>query len=225
MLKDVVKSRQQNKRLIMGYEEFMAWVDEDVHAEWEDGEVIVFMSTTNIHQLTLDFLYRLLGLFVDLFHLGQLRTAPFQMRLALTGREPDILFVANENSHRLAEDRLNGPADLVVEIISKESIHRDRQTKFREYAEAGVKEYWLIDPRQGRQVADFFRLNNDHEYELFATEDDERVESQVLPGFWLRPTWLWQAGTISPLAAFLEMRGLSPQQQTQIQNLLTGDSP
>jgi Uma2 family endonuclease len=208
----------------MDYEEFMIWADEDTHAEWEDGEVIIFMSTTNVHQMTLDFLYRLLGLFIDLFHLGQLRTAPFQMRLESTGREPDILFIANENLSQLSEDRLNGPADLVVEIISKESIHRDRQTKFREYAEAGVKEYWLIDPRQGRQVADFFRLNAANEYELFATEDDKRVESQVLPGFWLKPDWLWQAGTLSSLAAFLEMRGLSPQQQEQVQNLLTGDS-
>ncbi|HYN87328.1 MAG TPA: hypothetical protein VER55_02300 [Ardenticatenaceae bacterium] len=81
---------------------------------------------------------------------------------------------------------------------------------------------FAIDPRPCKHRADFFRLNEHGQYDLFATEDDERVESHVLPGFWLRPAWLWQAGTLDPLTSFLEMRGIPADQATQLQDLLRG---
>ena len=58
--------------------------------------------------------------------------------------------------------------------------------------------------------------------ELFATEDDERVESAVLPGFWLRPAWLWEAEERDPLMTLLEIGGLSDEAAAQIRNTLRG---
>ncbi|MCP4358388.1 MAG: Uma2 family endonuclease [Chloroflexi bacterium] len=212
----------KSTRLKMSYEEFLAWSDEDTHAEWEDGEVIIFMPPKEIHQTTLGFLHKLLGLFVDMFNLGKLYVAPFEMkaRPGSSSREPDILFVAKENLDRLTEDRLAGPADLIVEIISKDSVSRDRNKKFREYRAAGVREYWIIDPRPDKQRADFYYLDETSDYQLFATEDDERVESQVLSGFWLRPAWLWQVDKLDPLSLFFEMRGIPVEQADQIRQIL-----
>ncbi|MEJ7756097.1 MAG: Uma2 family endonuclease [Nocardioidaceae bacterium] len=51
---------------------------------------------------------------------------------------------------------LDGAADLAIEIISPESIGRDRGEKFVEYEAAGIREYWLIDPE--RRQAEFYRL-------------------------------------------------------------------
>jgi Uma2 family endonuclease len=197
-------------RLKMSYEEFLQWVGEDTHAEWVDGEVIIHMPPKEIHQITLGYLYELLSLFVRLFNLGKVIVAPFEMRARRGGssREPDLLFIAQENLERLTDDRLIGPADLIVEVISEDSVRRDRDDKFREYSEAGVREYWIIDPRPGKQRADFFRLDEEGVYRLFAIEDDERVESHVLPGFWLRPAWLWQADEGDPLLTFCEMAGM-----------------
>jgi hypothetical protein len=67
----------------------------------------------------------------------------------------------------------------------------------------------VIDPRRGRQRADFYHLDDQGEYRLFATEEDEQVKSPVVPGFWLRPAWLWQVDTLDPLLTFCEMAGLS----------------
>ena len=53
---------------------------------------------------------------------------------------------------------LDGPADLVIEVISDDSVTRDRVEKFDEYLEAGVREYWVIDPRPGQQRALFYVL-------------------------------------------------------------------
>lgn len=73
------------------------------------------------------------------------------MKLAQSGREPDLLFISNETAQRLTERKLEGAADLVIEIIFPESVRRDRYEKFDEYEEAGVREYWIIDPRPGKQ--------------------------------------------------------------------------
>lgn len=68
---DLVEKQTEPVRLKMSYEEFLRWSDEDTHAEWVDGEVIVFIPPKPVHQITLNFLNRLLSLFVELFDLGQ----------------------------------------------------------------------------------------------------------------------------------------------------------
>jgi len=131
----------------MTYEEFLDWADEDTLAEWVDGEVVIYSPASDRHQDISGFLESVLRSFVEARQLGVVRSAPFQMKLE-QGREPDLLFVADEHLDRLKETRLDGPADLVVEIISEESMGRDRGEKFYEYARGGVPEYWLLDPQQ-----------------------------------------------------------------------------
>ncbi|MBI3913489.1 MAG: Uma2 family endonuclease [Chloroflexi bacterium] len=91
----------------MTYEEYLAWVDESIIAEWVDGEVIVHMPPKDRHQDIVLFLGSILRLFVDFFRVGKLLVAPFEMKLYAGGpsREPDILFISNENRRRLTEDR------------------------------------------------------------------------------------------------------------------------
>ena len=194
----------------MNYEEFLRWAGEDTHAEWVNGEVIEFMPAKPIHQSISAFLVVIISNFISLFELGQVRYAPMEMRLrgGRSSREPDILFIKQANLHRLNENRLEGPADLVIEIVSDDSVTRDRRDKLKEYQEAGITEYWIVDPRPGKLRADFYRLNEAGHYELFGLDEDERVESQVLPGFWLRPQWLWQSDTLNPMQIFGEIIGL-----------------
>ncbi|MBI1929463.1 Uma2 family endonuclease [Candidatus Poribacteria bacterium] len=209
-------------RLKMTYEEFLEWADEDVHAEWIDGEVIIQMPPKDPHQRRSEFLERLLSLFVELFNLGIVRIAPFEMRLyeGGPGWEPDIMMLRRENLSRLTEDRLEGPADLVVEVISSGSVRHDRDTKLHAYQAGGVREYWVIDSRPNRHRADFYRLDEKGVYRLFATEDDAKVFSTVLPGFWLKPAWLWAEEGPSPMEALYEMAGVSRNLIEQMQEAL-----
>lgn len=218
-----IKALPQNGKVMMSYEAFLAWVDEDRHAEWVNGEVIEFMPAKRVHQNCLQFLYELLALFIRLRNLGEILVAPTEMRLTRSSREPDILFVSTKNRHRLTADRVEGAADLVVEIISSDSVSRDRRDKFQEYRLEGVQEYWIIDPRPNKQRADFFTLTPDGQYDLFGTEEDEKVESRLLSGFWLQPAWLWQADKLDPFVLFCEIRGLTPEQIAGIQRLLAGN--
>ncbi len=202
----------EKERLRMTYEEFMAWADEDVHAEWVDGEVIVHLPPKDRHQNIVGFLYTILRLFVDFFKLGQVRTAPFEMKLAPDGpaREPDILFVAKEHLERLTEDRVVGPADLVVEVVSADSVRRDQVEKFAEYERYGVREYWLVDSRPGRRWAEFWVRDEEGRFQAVDVGEENVYRSTVIRGFWLRLEWLWADPLPDPLLTFAEIAGFPP---------------
>jgi Uma2 family endonuclease len=191
----------------MTYEEFLAWLDEDTWAEWVNGEVVLMSPIADEHQDLGGFLLALIRFFVEAYQLGVVRYEPSQMKTAtnLPGRSPDIFFVAKENLSRLKRTYMEGPADLVVEIISPESRARDRGEKFYEYEQGGVREYWMLD-RQRKQ-AEFYALGADGIYRLIPSGDDGVFRSVVLPGFWLRVEWLWQ-DPLPPLMTVLKAWGL-----------------
>ncbi|MBI5880025.1 MAG: Uma2 family endonuclease [Chloroflexi bacterium] len=207
-------------RLQMTYDEYRRWATEDVLAEWIDGEVFVHMPPKEIHQRMVKFLERLLDLFVRLFDLGLVRIAPFEMRIGGNAFEPDVFVLKRENCHRLTDERLDGPADLVIEIVSQGSVGHDRDVKFRAYEAAAIPEYWIIDSRPDHRRADFYRLDEHGMYRLFATEDDEQVRSTVLTGFWFKPAWLWMDDAPAPLDALYEMAGVPGDLAAQVQAAL-----
>ena len=185
---DVLLAPSQPAR--MSYEEFMDWLDEDTLAEWVEGEVIMTSPASDSHQDLAGFLTAVLRVFVESRGLGWVRSAPFQMKLAASGREPDLVFVTSDQLDRVRRTYLDGPASLAVEIVSPESAGRDRGEKFYEYEGAGIPEYWLLDPQTRR--AEFYQLGSEGQYHLTAPDKEGVYRSTVLAGFWLRVDWLWQ---------------------------------
>ena len=124
--------------------------------------------------------------------LGKVRTAPYSMKLPKMKvvREPDVMFVRTEHLDRLTDQCLNGPCDIAIEVISPDSRTRDRRDKFSEYAQAGVSEYWMID--ESRKWAQFYSLDADGVYVLIQLDEQGVFRSAALPGFWIKPGWLWQ---------------------------------
>ncbi len=214
----VVKASAENqlntpKR--MTYEEYLAWANEDTHTEWVNGEAIVYMPAKDPHQTLIEFLYKVIGLFIDILDLGRLRVAPFELKLRPDGnsREPDLMFLAKNHLDRLSTERIAGPPDLIIEIVSDDSVHRDRVDKFDEYEAGGVPEYWILDNRPwARRRAQFFQLGQDGQYRQAALESDGIYRSQVLPNFWLQVEWLWEAEP-DALKAIAEIIG--PEQVAQ----------
>jgi len=176
----------------MTFEEFLALDDERMMSEWVDGEVIFMSPATRRHQELMTFFVQVLGLYVTIHNSGVVIPAPFVMKIekGRRGREPDVLFVCSERAHLIQRTYLDGPADLAIEIVSPESIERDRREKFGEYERAGVKEYWLIDP--DRESAEFYELGADGRYRMTAVEAGGVYRSKVVEGFYVRPAWFWQ---------------------------------
>jgi Uma2 family endonuclease len=189
------------------FEEFLAWCDEDTHAEWVDGEIIMMSPASDHHQDLAEFLITILRLYNESQQAGWVRIAPFLMRTDVkpSGRGPDILFVTKERMRLIQPTFLDGPADLIVEIVSPESIGRDRGDKFVEYEAAGVREYWLIDPL--RQQVEFYQLDDQGLYRAAALDADGIYHSNVLAGFWLRAAWLWQ-NPLPPVLSVLKELGI-----------------
>ena len=188
-------------RVTMSYEEWLMWAGESTQAEWVNGEGIKFVPPKTVQAVLASFLTILLGLYARRLGLGTVIAAPFEMRLVAipSAREPDVLFVSHAHRDRLTAERLIGPADLAIEIVSDDSVSRDRRDKLVEYERGGVSEYWILDPRRRQERANFSRLDARGRYREVSLDADGRYHSTALTGFWLRPEWLWQDPLPDPL--------------------------
>jgi Uma2 family endonuclease len=179
----------------VSFEEFLEWLDEDTHAEWVDGEVVLKMPVSVIHQKESSFLYQILSNWVSYHQLGETYHPPLQVKFTLpsgkqVSREPDIIVILSDNPGRFTEQYFEGAPDVVVEILSPSTRSIDRFTKFEEYEAAGVQEYWLIDP--DRQYAEFFQRDEAGLYRVAFSGSEGVYRSRVLEGLWLEVRWLWE---------------------------------
>lgn len=116
--------------------------------ELTDGDIRVLEMPTTAHQLIVQFLLDVFRAFVQPKDLGLVLFAPLRVKIRNRKfREPDLVFMLAEHADRMGNDYWIG-ADLVVEIVSdsSEGRKRDLQEKREDYAEAGVPEYWIVDP-------------------------------------------------------------------------------
>jgi Uma2 family endonuclease len=170
----------------MTYPEWLAWASESRQSEWEDGWAIPFPPPTIRDARARPAVAVVLGCCVEERRLGTPIIAPFEMRPARSAREPDVVVVTAANLARLTEERLEGPADLIQEVVADDSEHRDMVTKFAEYADAGASEYWIGDPRPGRGTLDGFALGPAG-YAPIRPDPGGRMPSLLLPGFRFDP--------------------------------------
>jgi Uma2 family endonuclease len=179
---------QQARR--MTWEEWLAWAPESRITEWVDGEVIEMSPIGALHDEISQWLIVVLRSFLRVNEAGKLRAAPSVLRFSegRRGREPGLMFIATGNLGRITPTHVEGPVDAVWEIVSPESVIRDWHDKYREYETEGVREYWVIDPQQQR--VELFQLGENGRY--VPTELMEgKLQSSAIPGFYLRPEWLW----------------------------------
>jgi Uma2 family endonuclease len=197
------------------YEEYLATASETRVVEWVDGEIIEYVPPLVEHQDLTGFLYQLVSAFVTKFDMGKVGISPTEVKLWPGGpsREPDVFVVLQASLSGFDRWRYNGGPDLVVEVVSPGSVREDRVRKFTEYEQAGVREYWLVDPRPRQRTVECFRRDAAGVYQPVEVGEDGRLYSQVLhrdrSQFWLHVDWLWQ----DPL----------PKVQTCLQQILAGD--
>jgi len=114
--------------------------------EFSHGRLEVLPMPTDMHQAIVGFLYTVFLAFVQQTG-GAVRFAPLRLRLWPGKiREPDIMVLRDTNDPRRQDIYWTG-ADLVVEVVSEDDPGRDLVTKRLEYAQAGIPEYWIVDPR------------------------------------------------------------------------------
>jgi len=149
-----------------------------------DGELVMSPSPSFNHQRIVFEFQRALDDWARDNEAGTTIGAPIDMVLS-SGRvvQPDVAFVATERLD-IIDEIINGPADLIAEVISPGSRNRDRIEKRDLYQRHGVKEYWLINPEA--KTVEVLKLE-ENEYRLHGCwSQAERAESNLLDGFWVQ---------------------------------------
>ena len=95
--------------------------------------------------------------------------------------EPDVIVVCDRE--KLHEDACYGAPDLVIEILSPSTQRHDRIIKFNLYQQAGVREYWIVDPRN-KEVQSFVLVSGRYEAREFASAQDS-IKVDILEDCWI----------------------------------------
>jgi Uma2 family endonuclease len=125
-----------------------------------DGILLVSPSSVPAHQRVIRRLFRIFSDVCPADH--EVFFAPLDWQPdARTSLQPDLMVVAR---NRIGERVITGNPALVVEVLSPSSSRYDRVLKFSRYAEAGIAQYWIVDPAS--TVIEVFDLDNDRRYRL-----------------------------------------------------------
>lgn len=168
---------------IYTYADYLSW-PEDARVELIDGTPYLQAAPSRIHQKILSELHRqvanfLIGIECEVY------PAPFHVVLDLEEEidherdrqnvfEPDISIICDKT--KLDDHGCKGSPDMVVEITSPSTARKDKIEKFNKYEQAGVKEYWIIEPQE--KIVSVFTLQNNRRFgrpDLYTDEDQVRV--------------------------------------------------
>ena len=178
-------------------EDFYRLAGEDTDWEYLDGRIIMHSPASDRHEDIFRFLITLLSAYLDEKGGAVVRGSRYPMRLdANWSPEPDLLVVREPETARMTRQRLEGPADLVVEIASDSDPGLDYREKLPRYREAGVEEIWIVDPFAKQVLAE---TKGPDGYES-RTLPSGRLDSAVVPGFWIEVDWLWAVKLPSTVA-------------------------
>ncbi len=167
----------------MSLDEFLALGETDGKWELDDGVLYIMASASEDHQ----FLQRWLCRPIEDYFL-QFDQPPARLlhdmttilsREAQRAPEPDIVIVLNERLNIVSRARVEGAPDIVVEILSTDR-NRDLVRKRQIYAEAGILEYWLMDPRSDTVIP--LELRDGAYMERAALGVGDTLTTPLLPG-------------------------------------------
>jgi Uma2 family endonuclease len=173
---------------LVSVEEFFCLVPDGQKADLIDGVIYMASPDTRRSDRLGGLIKFLLQGYAAVKGLGEVYGSRFAFELTeFRAPEPDVAFVRTERLTLVSDRRMMGGPDIAVEVVSRDSRQRDYGEKKQLYADAGVTEYWIIDPLQQR--CEFHRLHEGH-YELVPLEHNRIFRSAVLEGFWLDVEWL-----------------------------------
>jgi Uma2 family endonuclease len=134
------------------YDEFARLPDDGNRYEVIAGELYVTPAPGKVHQIvSARFNWHLRGFATEQIKLGEVLYAPVDVLFAEGDYlQPDIVFLRADHEHYWTKRGIEGPPDLVVEVISPSTARQDRLLKRERYVRFGVPEYWIIDPKLRR---------------------------------------------------------------------------
>jgi Uma2 family endonuclease len=171
------------------YADYLTWFD-DIRRELINGFIHLMSAPMRRHARVLNAINLRLGIFIEMKKGPcHVYVAPFDVRLPLHGSidddkiydvvQPDICVICDAS--KLDEKGCVGAPDLIVEVLSPSTLKKDWNYKFNLYEKAGVREYWIVDPKT--KVTTVFVLQPDGEYDLGTVyECNQQAPVAILEG-------------------------------------------
>ncbi len=170
------------QRKVFTYQDYLDLPEDSHQYQVINGELVMAPAPYTIHQqVSINIVDKLIQ-FLKSNPIGRILYAPVDVVLSETNVfQPDIQFVANENSKIITEKNITGAPDLVIEILSPSTGYYDLTEKKDVYAEFGVKEYWIVDPK--KQSVEFYTNETKKFKSEQRLETSGILKSRVLDGF------------------------------------------
>ncbi len=162
------------------YDDYAALPEDGQRYEIVNGVLIMAPAPTPEHQSIEIRIGYYLFPHVDLAGAGRLIPSPVDVELSPKDVvQPDVVVVLNEHLDRIQKKRIVGAPDLVVEISSPSTAVLDRLTKYEKYAQAGIREYWIVKPES--RTVEVLVLENGEYRSLGIFRGEQSVHSQLVP--------------------------------------------
>jgi Uma2 family endonuclease len=162
------------------YEDLFSLPDDGRRYEIIEGELCEMPSPTSAHGVTIRNLMFLLGPVIEVLR-GWLLTAPLDVFFAGADPvQPDIVVLLPDSNANLVVRGIEGPPDLLVEVLSPSNRGRDLLTKRALYARAGVQEYWIVDSTS--RTIEVLTPDRDAFHTAQVATGEEAVRSPLLGG-------------------------------------------
>ena len=170
-------------------EEFWEIANEDSNFELINGVLIIHSPASTEHEELFGYLNFVLRYYTEQTEKGKVFGSRLVMRLSEKWNpEPDLMVILPEHYVRIKETRIQGPADLVIEILSPTTRELDLTKKLPYFRQAGVGETWIIDPKS-QELTIYW----EEEEKKWSKENaDNYIESHILPDLKFKPIWMWE---------------------------------
>ncbi len=182
------------------YKDYLQLPSDDFHHQLIEGEIVMTPAPKVIHQMVKSNLQKHLLQFVENKQLGLVLDAPCDVYFDEHNVvQPDLFFISRNRLSIVAEDVVKGAPDLIVEVLSPASAYYDLVEKKALYARAGVKEYWIVDPKW-HWIEVYW--NHEGSFQLQQRAEKEGVvQSRLLPDFQVSLARIFQSLPGSPQAS------------------------
>jgi Uma2 family endonuclease len=156
-----------------------------IRAELIDGQIYNMAPPSRKHQDITGMLYAAIYDYIRSNH-GSCRpyVAPFAVFLYQDGLnyvEPDISVICDPS--KLDDRGCNGAPDWIIEVVSPGSVRMDYFIKLFKYRDAGVREYWIVDPAKERVSVYLFNPDNEDDQGFGEYTFSEDIPCGIYPGF------------------------------------------
>ena len=168
------------------YNDYAALTAEGQHYEIVNGVLYMTPSPSWTHQEIIGRLFRYLSTYMESANLGGAFVAPIDVELSPSMVfQPDVVVLLKQSRDKLKERHIVGAPDMIVEVVSPGSATTDRFDKYQAYAQAGIPEYWIVEP--GTRTVEVLTLPEAGKEERYRSlgvfQGKAKLPSLVLPGF------------------------------------------